>query len=602
MIYRILLILVPFFLQAGFFSWFDSISPRAKRAQDLLEGFEPLIEKALQDYQVPGVAVGIVVDGDIVWAKGFGYRDLEEKTLVDKETLFPIGSCTKAFTTFAMGNLVDEGFLEWDQPVIDVLPEFRLWDAYATTNLTIRDLLIHRTGLPRHEFVWYNSKITKNELLKRLRHLQPSFEIRSRYQYSNIMYLTAGLAMEQVTGLSWEDLIRKRILAPLEMTHTNFSIEDMKKSGNYASAYVEKKESLKKMPHRNLSLIGPAGSMNSNLEDMIHWMQMQLAGGVYKSQQLISPATLQEIHAPQIIVPGAPESKETLFCAYGIGWNVLSYRGNNYLSHDGISDGFTSVIGLLPGQNTGLIVFCNRNMTTFPRYLSFQLIDRLLELPFLPWLQDGVDAIRKNKESMKDSKPNQEAGKKSNPPTHPIEDYVGTYEHPGYGTLVVSLLDDKLEATYNDLTFVLNHLNYDVFTIAEERQDMILSFEGMKLHFVNHAHGEVGKVSVPFEPTGADIVFKKKTSAKHTDLAYLRQFTGAYEIYGYTVEIVVRDRSLIAIIPGQPNYELTPTVENEFIVKALTGSTVRFVMGLDKKVEEILLIHPYGAFSATPKR
>ncbi len=597
------LFVLPLLLNAGIFGWFDSLSPKAQRAQDLLEGFDAKIEKALIDFQVPGIAVGLVVDGQVVYAKGFGYRDLELKLPVTNETLFAIGSCTKAFTTFAMGNLVDEGLIQWDDPVIDVLPEFRLWDQYATTNLTIRDLLTHRTGMPRHEFVWYNSKMNKSELLRRIRYLQPSFEIRERYQYGQLMYFTAGLAMEKITGKTWEELIQRRILDPLEMTHTNFSVDEVQKSDNFAHPYIEKNDSLKKIPFRNLSLISAAGSLNSNVDDMTRWLQMQLAGGVYNNQALINPATLQELHAPQIIVPGAPETKETLIYAYGIGWAVLSYRGQYFLSHDGVSDGFTSVVGLIPGENIGIVVFANKNMTALPRYLSFEMIDRILELPHHDWFKEGAESIRKNRESQNENKKRDNLlRKKGTSPCHCLEEYTGVYEHPGYGKLNIELVDGRLEANFNDLIFVLDHWHYDVFSVIQEKQDMIVSFEGTKFTFNNNSNGDIGELLVPFEPTADDIVFKKKNAEKHSTLAYLRQFTGAYEIYGYTVEIVVRDHALIAVIPGQPNYELVPAGENQFDVKTMTGSTVRFILDCNHKVEEVILIHPYGAFSATPKR
>lgn len=601
--FKCLFFLLPIFLNAGFLNWWDGASPKAERAKELLESFDPLIEKALKDFQVPGIAVGVIVDGRVVYAKGFGYRDVEKQLPITTETLFALGSCTKAFTTFVIGNLVDEGSIEWDQPVIDILPEFRLWDQYATTNVTLRDLLTHRTGMPRHEFVWYNSKMSKSDMLKRIRFLQPSFDIRERYQYGNLMYFIAGLAMEKVAQKPWEELICERILNPLEMHHTNFSIEETQKTDDFACPYLEKNDQLKKIPFRNLSLISAAGAINSNIEDMTHWLQMLLAGGVYKSRALISPATLQELHAPQVIVPGAPETRESLLYAYGIGWGVFSYLGHYFVSHDGVSDGFTAMVGLFPGEDIGLVILANKNMTALPRYLSFEIADRLLDLPRHDWFQDGIESLRKNKESMKERKIEEDLSRKMGThPSHPIEEYVGLYEHPGYGKVEIELADGKLQAIYNDLVFVLDHWHYDVFRVSQEKQDMIVSFEGAKFTFCNNSNGEIGELIVPFEPTADDILFKRKSEEKLSTLSYLRQFTGTYEIYGYVVEVVIRNHALVAIIPGQPNYELVPSCENEFAVKSMTGSTVRFVLGSDDKVQEILLIHPYGAFSATPKR
>lgn len=244
-------------MNAGLFDWVDAFSPKAERAKTILESFDARITKALDDYNVPGLALGVIVDGHIVYAKGFGYRDFENKSPVNTETLFAIGSCTKAFTTFIMGNLVEEGLFHWDQPVIDVLPDFRLWDQYATTSLTIRDLLTHRSGLPRHEFAWYNSNISKKDMLKRLRFLQPSSDIRQRYQYGNLMYFTVGLAMEEATGKIWEEIVEEKILRPLGMKNTNFSVEETKKKCKLRLSIYRKKLSCKKNPISKLVINCP---------------------------------------------------------------------------------------------------------------------------------------------------------------------------------------------------------------------------------------------------------------------------------------------------------------------------------------------------------
>jgi CubicO group peptidase (beta-lactamase class C family) len=595
-----LLISLPLFLNAGFFDWFDQ-SSKATEARELLHDVDSLVEKALKDYQAPGLAIGVVVDGQVVYAKGFGFRDVEKQLPVSTETLFAIGSCTKAFTTFAMGTLVDEGVLEWDQPVIDILPQFRLWDQYATANLTMRDLLTHRSGLPRHELMWYNSKMSKLEMLKRIRYLQPSYDIRERYQYGNLTYFVAGLAIETASGTTWEDLVRERILDPLEMNHTNFSVEETQKGDDYASPYLEKGDLLTKIPFRNISLIGAAGALNSNIHDMMHWVQMQLAGGVYRNRSMIAASTLKEMHAPQVIVPGAIEAKEAHLLSYGIGWTVASYRGHHCVSHDGVSDGFTSVVSLLPNDGVGVVVLCNKNMTTLSRYLSFEVIDRILGVSDHNWLQDGIDSIRRNKEGLKERALREDqTRKKGTFPSHALEEYVGIYEHPGYGTMAVELRDNSLVAIYNDLEFVLGHWHYDIFSIVEEKQAMIVSLEGSKLSFINNADGNIYELNVPFEQAAGDIIFKKKADNRLSNSDYLRRFTGSYDAYGYTVDIVLRNHALVALIPGQPNYELVPSGENEFTVKGLMGTLVRFVRG-ETAVEEIVLVHPYGAFSAIPK-
>jgi CubicO group peptidase (beta-lactamase class C family) len=590
-------------VHASIFDWFSTTSEKAKRAQMVMEGFDEIAKRAMEDYEVPGLAIGIVVDGHLVYAKGFGYRDVEKKLPVTADTMFPIASCTKAFTAFIAGSLVDEGILSWDQMVIDVLPEFRLFDQYATQNLTMRDLLTHRSGMPRHDFMWYNSTMSRAEVIRRIRYLEPSCDLRERYQYGNLMYLTAGYAMEQLAGKSWEAMVSEKILSPLKMKRTNFSVEEMQKDKDFAYPYREKNGQIKRMPFRDVSLVGPAASINSSVNDISHWIQMQLAGGIYEGTPMISPATLQEMHTPQVIIPGAPESKESLIYAYGIGWGISSYRGQYFLSHDGGIDGFTSVVGILPHKGIGVVVLANRNLTSLPRFLSLQAIDRVLELPQIDWLKEGLDGIKKSKESAQENKKKEDfQRKKGTTPSHPLEQYAGAYEHPGYGIVKIECVEGKLRSTFNGIASALEHWHYDVFEVGEESQDTLISREGTKIAFRNDVRGEIEDLVIPFEPNAGDIVFRKKVEAAHSTLSYLRQFIGLYEIYGYTVEIVIRNHALCAVIPGQPLYELVPTgADNEFNVKSMTGYTVRFILK-EGKVDEVLLVQPYGAFTAKPKR
>lgn len=595
--------LIALQLQASLFDWMNPMSDKAKRAQQNLEGFDQVIEKTLADYQIPGLAIGIIVDGYPIYSKGFGYRDIEKKLPVTPSTLFAIGSCSKAFTSFVVGTLIDEGLFSWDSRVIDLFSEFRMWDQYATHNLTLRDLLTHRSGMPRHDFMWYNSTMSRSEFMGRLRYLEPSCDIRERYQYNNLMYVAAGFAMEQATKKSWEELVSSRILQPLDMRQTNFSVHKMEAEEDFASAYIDKGGKLKKVPLRDICVAAPAGGVNSNISDLTRWVQMHLNGGICDKRALISPATLQEMHSPQVIITGVPESKESLMYAAGIGWKIASYKGHYLVSHDGGVDGFTSIVGFLPQQGIGIIILCNKNLTPCPRYLSLEAIDRVLGLPPNPWLQEGLDGLAKNRETQNEDKLKEDSlRRKGTFPSHPLEDYVGEYYHPGYGIVAIHLVNGGLQVTLNGITSLLSHWHYDVFTVAEETQDLLFSREGTKLSFCSGFEGDVDELIIPFELRSDDIVFKRKAPQTLSSLEYMRQFVGPYEIYGYTVEIVVRNQTLSAIIPGEPIYELVPVTQNEFTVKSLTGYTVRFILDKLGQVEEVLLIQPYGTFIATPKR
>jgi CubicO group peptidase (beta-lactamase class C family) len=579
--------------------WDSPMSRKAVKAQSVLEGLDATIEKALVDFQVPGLAVGIVVDGHTIWLNGYGFRDLENKTKVTEDTLFAIGSCTKAFTTFALGALIEEGLLNWDSPVIDVLPDFRLWDSYATQNVTLRDFVTHRSGVPRHDFMWYNATHSRQELLQRIRYLEPTCNLRERYNYGNLSYLITGLAMEKVKGTSWENVVSEKILQPLGMQNTNFSLEDTRKSGNYALPYLEKRGVLKQIPFRDFTSVGPACSMNSSVKEMVSWIKMLLAQGLYDNRSLLSSACIQEMFAAQAIISGYVENQDTHFNAYGLGWCIHSYRGHYSVSHDGGIDGFTAVVTLLPYDNLGIVVLSNKNLINLPRYLSLEIIDRILELPVRDWLQQGLDQWNNTKKGEETSPELQR--KMGTSPTHPLEEYGGVYEHPGYGTLDVMVKDGKLQAVHNGISSLLDHWHYDVFSIREDTEELLISRKGMKFSFHMNVNGEIDTLSIPFEPKTSPIVFHKKVADNFSNLSYCRRFVGSYEIYGLVCEFAIRDNALIAIIPGQPIYELVPVNDNEFNVKSRLEYAVRFVKDDAGEFSQVLLVSPYGAYTAHRK-
>jgi len=203
----------------------------AATAQEALKDFEEVVTDAMKKFDVPGMAIAIVKYNDVVYSKGFGYRDVEKQLPVTPDTLFAIGSSTKAFTTFVLGTLVDEGKIEWDKPVRNYIPWFKLYDTGASERMTPRDLVTHRSGLPRHDLVWYNNyDASRKWLVERLPYLEPSADLREKFQYNNLMFLTAGYLTEVVTGKTWEEAVRERILLPLSMTRTNFSVADSQSS------------------------------------------------------------------------------------------------------------------------------------------------------------------------------------------------------------------------------------------------------------------------------------------------------------------------------------------------------------------------------------
>jgi len=582
----------------------EKISAKAERAKKVLEGFDEEIIKSLSDYQIPGAAIGIVVDGYVVYAKGFGLRDREKNLPVTPDTLFLIGSFTKGFTSFAMGCLVDEGLANWDDRIVDWLPDFRLSDQYLSQVLTIRDLLSHQTKLPRHDFIWYNSDLTRDEVFHRIRYLDLASDSCDHFYYNNLMYLTVGMAMEKMTNKNWEEIVSQKILVPLRMSHTGFSAAEMKKAPDYALPYIEKKDGLRRMPIRDLSLIAPGGCMYSSVNDLCRWTQLQLKHGEWQQKSLISLGSFKEMQAPQVVVTGYPESKEEQVRAYGLGWYVQSYQGILNVLHDGALDGYSSFISLLPQKDVGVVILSNKNLTAWPRLVVMDAFDRILELPRNGWLAEGLAGLVKSKEIGLEYPKKESTNRKMGTfPSHSVEDYAGEYENKGYGCVRIECENGALRAVYNNITFPLEHWHYDVFNICGESEETFISLIDTKLTFHSNLKGDISELIIPLEVKAPDIVFTRKPKDSLSNSAYLRSFAGVYEIYGYIVEIMLRNQTLYAIIPGQPMYELIPAGKNEFAIKSFTGFTVRFVMDANNQVQEVLLIQPYGiVYTAKPKK
>jgi CubicO group peptidase (beta-lactamase class C family) len=345
-----------------------------------LDGFADVVKKAMADWKVPGLSVGVVKGGEVVWLEGFGVRDVATQAPVTPDTLFAIGSASKAFTATALALLVEDGRLSWDAPVRTYVPTFKLKDAAATERMTPRDLVTHRSGLPRHDLVWYAADLPRREIVARLQYLEPSADFRARWQYQNLMFMTAGYLAGEVAGTSWEGLVRSRILAPLGMSASNFSVEDSKKSPDFANPYQEVQDKATLIPFRNIDAVGPAGSINSSARDMTRWLMLQLGGGRVGETRLLSEAGLAELHRPQMAIADAGPDPEITNRSYGLGWFVESYRGHVRVQHGGAIDGFTANVTFVPREGMGIVALANLDGSALPEIVARSALDRATRL------------------------------------------------------------------------------------------------------------------------------------------------------------------------------------------------------------------------------
>ncbi|HEU5374638.1 MAG TPA: serine hydrolase [Ktedonobacteraceae bacterium] len=485
---------------------------------DQLAGFEDDVRSILQDGKVPGAAVIILKEGEVLLAQGFGKRNVVEDLDVTPRTLFPIGSSGKAFTAAAIALLVDEGKLEWDKPVRHYLPTFKLHDQFASERMTVRDLLCHRGGLPRHEFLWYGSNFTRKEMIERLAYLEPSADFRARYQYNNLMYATAGYVIECETGQTWEEFVATRIFQPLGMAASNTDVEVSFATGDYALPYEEKKDEIKEVPfYRKFQAMGPAGGINTNLEDMEHWLRFQLNEGKHGETQLLSAEHLGQNHTPHTVIPTGASIPlgtypEIANWCYGQGWFVGSYRGHRMVQHGGSIDGFMAEVVLLPDEDIAVAVFTNRGGTFVPYSIAFTASDRLLSAEKTDWngrLQKEFADLKAQAEKQLAESQKAEPALPGTRPSHPLDAYCGRYEHPGYGIVTISQADDQLQFTYNAIPSPVTHVHYDIFELTLER----FEFKA-KISFATAEKGDIESLAVKLEPTVKALVFTRVPDKK----------------------------------------------------------------------------------------
>jgi CubicO group peptidase (beta-lactamase class C family) len=472
---------------------------------DPFHGFSEQVEDLMAKWQIPGLAIGVVRDGEIIYLEGFGCRDLENKLPVTTKTVFGIGSISKSFTSMSVAMLVDEGKLKWDTPVIVYLPDFQLFDDYATSHATLRDLLCHRTGIADHLLMTYGSPFSREEVFRRLRYLEPNLGFREKYQYNNLMYLTAGYLVGRISGGTWEDFVKKRIFGPMQMDASSFSLE-IQEGQDYSLPYIMSDGKIMALPFRNRECSAPSGGINSNVEDLIKWLKLHLNGGKVVEKQLISAESLKEILTPQMPVSYSPESAVGAVHDYGMGWNIQPYLGHHLDHVGGWIEGFVSWISFMPFDNIGVVALCNMSDCELPYLLHYVLYNRLLGLEEVDWdkILDNYKPRYLNRASVTGRKPNPEAAK----PPLPPEKYVGRYDHPGYGSIVVMVENGNLYAMFRGEKMGLNHMK-DNFFFTEHFLD---SFNRKGLRFIPNDQGMIVKLEMALQRGVKNIVFERASS------------------------------------------------------------------------------------------
>jgi len=485
---------------------------------ELIKDIDATVDKAMQTWNVPGLALAVVKDDQVVLSRGYGVREMDQPEKVDDHTLFSIGSNTKAFTATAVGLLVQEGKLAWDDPVTEYIPSFQLYDSHATQLMTIRDLLCHRGGLG----TWAGdmlqlSNYSIEEIVRRVRYIPPAYGFRAGYGYCNLMFITAGHVLSTVTGMSWDDFIRQRIFEPLGMQDSVTSPFFFGDRTNIATPHEDVKGKLQTVNYRKDNHFGAAGSICTSVSDIALWMRLQLNHGTLDEKRFVEESIIEETHTPHTTMRLGPIEKKYFpsrhFSAYGLGWFLSDIHGRLIVRHTGGVDGMLSSVVLIPEEKVGIAIFTNKLPNAAYVALSQYLTEKLLGIPSQDWIQAYVEMEKEGKEKAEQAKKKKDASRaRDTRPSFWLEKYAGAYESDILGGATLSLegsvLHIQLQA-HESISGVLEHWHYDTFECHWD--DPVLGESLMP--FLGDGQGNVTGFRVKFREDWIDPlehVFRKK--------------------------------------------------------------------------------------------
>jgi CubicO group peptidase (beta-lactamase class C family) len=484
------------------------------------EDLDAYVARDMKTFDVPGIAIAIVKDGKVVLAKGYGVRKLGDSTPVDENTLFGIGSNTKAFTSAALASLVDAGKISWDDKVYERLKGFEMYDPYVAHEMTIRDLLTHRSGMGLGEgdlLFWPHTTYTRDDIIYRLRFMKPASSFRSHYAYDNLMYIAAGQIIPAVTGKPWEAYIRERILDPLGMKTTNLSVTAFKPGDNYAWPHSKVDGKLQVVPFMDLDNAAPAGAINSSVAEMSKWLLLQLNHGKIpgSEQRIFSEAQSREMWTGQTLLPiGGGDSPlaamRPKFAAYALGWGVQDYHGRKLVGHSGGVSGFVTRVMLVPEENLGILVFTNAESGAAFESILFHILDAYFGVPPTDWtavMKAATDKGEKEAQEMLATSSKSRAA--NSKPSLLLEKFAGVYNDAWYGPITIkqegSGLVFSMDHTPNAVAD-LQHWQYDTFkahwrdrTIEDAFVTFTLNPDGSIDHFTMAAVSPLADFSFDYQ-------------------------------------------------------------------------------------------------------
>lgn len=486
---------------------------RAQEAPSPLAGLDAYVHKAMKQWKVPGLAVAVVKDGKVVFARGYGVRELGKPGRVDADTLFTIGSNSKAFTAAALGTLVAAGKLEWDAPVTKYLPHFRLRSPYVTREITLSDLLSHHTGYCDPEVMWYTSDDTAANVIERLRYQKPKYGFRAHFCYNNTMYLVASRLIPAITGETWNRYVAQHLFAPLGMARTDTTEAAVEKASDVAVPHGEvggKVEVIKRYWANNMDVFAPVGGINSSVSEMSHWLEMLLADGKYDGKTVLDPAIVRTMETPQALIQDhtwigdwlRAQTPHSRFYAYGFGLFLQDYAGHKLVWHAGDIDGMASALAMVPSEHLGVVALSNMDQNRAPEGVVFYVLQEYLGLPHRDVSQAMYAFAQKAKDKEKKAEKKLAATRKpaSRPPLA-LAAYTGTYRDDFYGTARVAEEKSHLVLRLGNPMFTgdLQHWHDNTFRVVWRYRFYAQAFPTYVTFDVD-ALGKVAKLTVADSP------------------------------------------------------------------------------------------------------
>ena len=480
-------------------------------------GLDAQLDSIREAWRVPGMAVAVVSKGKVIYLKGYGLRDVDAKLPVTPDTKFAVASISKSFTVTTLAVLAKQGKIEWDGQVRDYLPDFRMYDPVVTERMTIRDLVTHRSGLARHDLMWAIGVYSREQLLERLRYLQPNRDFRTSWQYQNLMFTTAGYLAGKVNGTSWEELVRESVFKPLRMNATGTSFEDYTHGANIARPYaLHDSGRLMLVPWRNTDPIAPTGGVHASLDDMTRYLIMHMQGGTFEGREIIAPVDSRAMQTPQMAMARpmtieANEFPELSDESYGMGFLITNYRGHKLVHHPGNWDGYSLELSFLPNDSLGVVVLTNMYSTTLRDFLPWLIYDRLLGNSPSNWSARFLERAARTRAKTLAARAREDSSRVPNTtPSHPLDAYVGTYSHAAYGDMIVTRDANGLRLRFGAYEFPLPHFHYDVFKFAPPAGDPVHNRFRWRVTFQTDPDGNIASLSAPVEPTVTPIIFTRR--------------------------------------------------------------------------------------------